>query len=280
MKTRLTACFVLTFVLCLSVAEADSITFAFEGQITSVDPYLAGAFPEGGTISGYYTFDSTTPDAASSSDNIGLYLDPITAVSFQTEAYTYAGAGEESYIEIYNDDDEFSDTYDVQVEYLIGGTNIGSLKPYFLEVKEICYTLDLLTTDALPLEPPGIVETAGISLVFRDDNNSTNHWVICTLTSLTLAYPTEDMLVELGGDIEEGVALGTIEAQMAVSLMSKINAASAALARDNPNDAKVAMNDLKALINQVEAQTDKKIDPDTADAIIEQANAIIAALGG
>jgi hypothetical protein len=40
------------------------------------------------------------------------------------------------------------------------------------------------------------------------------------------------------------------------------------------------MNDMKALINQVEAQTDKKITPETAAEIIQQANATIAALGG
>ncbi len=51
-------------------------------------------------------------------------------------------------------------------------------------------------------------------------------------------------------------------------------------ARGTPNAAKVAMNDLKALINQMEAQTDKKIDPDTAAEIIERAERIIAQLGG
>ena len=53
----------------------------------------------------------------------------------------------------------------------------------------------------------------------------------------------------------------------------------AALDRDNRNDAKVAMNDLKALVNQVEAQTDKKITPEVAAEIIQRANAIIAVLG-
>jgi hypothetical protein len=40
------------------------------------------------------------------------------------------------------------------------------------------------------------------------------------------------------------------------------------------------MNDMKALINHVEAQTDKKIKPEAAAEIIQKANAIIAALGG
>jgi hypothetical protein len=90
----------------------------------------------------------------------------------------------------------------------------------------------------------------------------------------------EAMLANLRAYIVEQVGLGNIDAEMETSLLSKVDAAIAALARDNPNDAKVAMNDLKALVNQVEAQTDKKITPETAAEIIQRANAIIAVLGG
>jgi len=88
----------------------------------------------------------------------------------------------------------------------------------------------------------------------------------------------ETMLAKLRAYIQQQVALG-IDAEMEVSLLAKVDAAIAALARGNANDAKVAMNDLKALVNQVEAQTDKKITPDVAKEIIDRANAIIAALG-
>ncbi|MHC4732867.1 MAG: hypothetical protein ACYTDW_00210 [Planctomycetota bacterium] len=54
------------------------------------------------------------------------------------------------------------------------------------------------------------------------------------------------------------VAAGNIDIELENSLLAKIGAALSALDRGNPNDAKVAMNDLKALLNQVEAQTDKK----------------------
>ena len=47
---------------------------------------------------------------------------------------------------------------------------------------------------------------------------------------------------------------------------------------NNTNAAKVAMNNLKALINHVEAQIDKKITPAAAAEIIQQTNAIMAAL--
>jgi len=95
-----------------------------------------------------------------------------------------------------------------------------------------------------------------------------------------LAATPEMMLAGLALFIMDEVDAGNIDAEMEGSLLAKINAALAALDRDNPNDAKVAMNDLKALVNQVEAQTDKKITPETAAEIIQRANDIIADLGG
>jgi PKD repeat protein len=76
------------------------------------------------------------------------------------------------------------------------------------------------------------------------------------------------------------VASGQIAAELESSLLAKVDAAIAAPARGNPNDAKAAMGGLKALVNQVEAQTDNKIDPATAAEIIRRANQVIAALGG
>jgi Concanavalin A-like lectin/glucanases superfamily len=89
-----------------------------------------------------------------------------------------------------------------------------------------------------------------------------------------------DMLADLALYIEAEVVSGNIAAELENGLLAKVGAALAALERGNPNDAKVAMNNLKALINQVEAQTDKKIAPETAAEIIEQASDIIAAVGG
>ncbi len=80
--------------------------------------------------------------------------------------------------------------------------------------------------------------------------------------------------------ISYSVASGDIAPEMQTSLLAKINAAIAALVRGNANASKVAMNDLKALVNQVEAQTDKKITPAVATEIITRANRIILALGG
>jgi hypothetical protein len=88
------------------------------------------------------------------------------------------------------------------------------------------------------------------------------------------------MLAETALFIMDEVDSGNIAPELEGSLLAKINAALAALDRGNPNDAKVAMNDLKALINQIEAQVNKKITPEAAAEIIDRTNAIIAELAG
>jgi hypothetical protein len=95
--------------------------------------------------------------------------------------------------------------------------------------------------------------------------------------ALELAMP-ETMLAGLALFIMDEVDAGNIDTELERSLLVKVNAALAALDRGNPNDAKVAMNDLKALINQVEAQVGKKITPEVAAEVIQRANAIMAAL--
>lgn len=90
----------------------------------------------------------------------------------------------------------------------------------------------------------------------------------------------EVMLPETVLFIMDEVDLGDIAPEIEGSLLVKIDAALAALYRDNANDAKVSMNDLKALINQVNAQTNKKITPEVASVIIQRVNVIIATLGG
>ena len=95
-----------------------------------------------------------------------------------------------------------------------------------------------------------------------------------------LGRTLEEMLAELDTQILTEVSLGSIDVELERPLLAKVDAASAALARGNKNAAKVAMNNLKALINQVEAQIDKKITSDAAEIIIDSANDIIAALSG
>jgi hypothetical protein len=99
-------------------------------------------------------------------------------------------------------------------------------------------------------------------------------------TITVIPGPPMNQLDNLSKYVQYQVLAGTIEAEMEMSLLAKAYAARDALLRGNPNDAKVAMNNLKALVSQVEAQTDKKIMPAAAAEIIIRANQIIIDLGG
>ena len=105
---------------------------------------------------------------------------------------------------------------------------------------------------------------------------ATGEWHACMWRPVT----PETMLAESRTFILVEMAVGGIDAELEVSLLAKVDAAAAALARGNANDAEVAMNDLKALVNQVQAQADKKITAEVAAEIVQRANQIIAALGG
>ena len=108
-------------------------------------------------------------------------------------------------------------------------------------------------------------------------------WFGISINAITLQVSGESpegMLAGLALFIMDEVDSENIDPKLERSLLAKVNAAISALDKDNPNAAKVAMNNLKALINHVKAQTGKKITADTAAAIIAAANQIIAALGG
>lgn len=106
---------------------------------------------------------------------------------------------------------------------------------------------------------------------------------ISTASFLVTVLGPTGTLDKLASDIMNAPAdpatLGGMAPGIKDSLLAKLNAALAALARGNKNDAKVVMNDLKALVNEVQAQTDKSISPGAAAAITAAANRLIGMLG-
>ena len=112
--------------------------------------------------------------------------------------------------------------------------------------------------------------------------------------TVTLAAPgggsPEQLLSDLGiyildqvdqyqEPIPPDIELIGIAPKLEVSLLSKVNAALAALEKGNPNNTKVVMNKMKALVNQVSAQTDKKVSEEAGEVIIGSATAIADSLG-
>ena len=53
-------------------AVADPVTFLFTGNVTGVDPALAGTFDTTQTLSGFYTFESTLADSIPADPTVGL----------------------------------------------------------------------------------------------------------------------------------------------------------------------------------------------------------------
>lgn len=122
--------------------------------------------------------------------------------------------------------------------------------------------------------------TVGIRTVTWRATDSAGNTAVAQQTVTVIPGPPLNQLDNLAEYIQYQVLAGTIEEEIVTSLLAKVYAARDALLQGNPNAAKVAMSELKALVNQVEAQTDKKILPAAADEIIARANQIILALGG
>lgn len=119
-----------------------------------------------------------------------------------------------------------------------------------------------------------ISESGVIVGTYRTDSGKERACIWIPATTATVQMVAETALL-----IMDKVDAGNIDPELEASLLAKVEAAISALEKGNSNDAKVAMTDLKALINQVEAQTDKKITTEVAAEIIQSANDIIAALG-
>lgn len=135
--------------------------------------------------------------------------------------------------------------------------------------------------DTVPVHIGGTQEGWTRFLGRIDDARIYNHGLtqqeVQTVVNSSPDGPT--MLTETALFIMDQVDVGNIAPELEESLLAKIDAALAALGRDNRNAAMVAMNDLRALVNQVEAQTNKKITADVAAEIIRRANAMIVDLG-
>ena len=151
-------------------------------------------------------------------------------------------------------------------------------------------TFDIPNASGFVLAPVSIVpsttlvvgtQTTFFRIRFNEEVYGMHSWTVqLRIDDVELSADPELMLARLRAYILEQVSISNINLDLEGGLLDKVDAASETLARGNPNSAKTAMNNMKALINQVEAQTDKKIEADAAAAIIEIANQIITALGG
>jgi PEP-CTERM motif len=186
------ACVAVALVPAASPAEAALITFKFEGLVVGTD-YQDGfaLFPgasAGSPFSGFFVFDSTTPDT-NPDPNIGNYQQTVGAFAFslagKTIAFDTAGV-----VGIPIDP---RSTYPILVEPrrydIAGGTIVdvaGETSSITVGVELLAFE-DVLTTDALPLTPPNLADFTITSAAFNFSSLDTTTNVRGGLTSFTLA---------------------------------------------------------------------------------------------
>lgn len=140
-----------------SPAWAYQVTFSFETTVVSLDPELSGTFSVGQTFSGWYTFESLTPDA-NESPNRGWYNGAITALSVTVGNYTATATYGD--IHVWNDRLYVGDSYVVTAlnvltgpNVVLTGANIAELPPHRLLIG-MNGGYNHFDSDALPVTPP------------------------------------------------------------------------------------------------------------------------------
>lgn len=126
--------------------------FFFEARITVVDDPLEDYFSIGDTISGYYTFDSETPDEHPGS---GTYTDAITDLLFAVGVY-YTGESRRGDILVLNNSGAigYIDAYFAKGDF--SGPSVGVYAPVDFGIYLYDHDGDIFSSVALPLVPPDL----------------------------------------------------------------------------------------------------------------------------
>jgi hypothetical protein len=198
---------VLTIIIISFCAKAELITIGFSGLVDSVgDEYnlLEGAVQSGNSISGFYIYDSDTPDSESDNVNFGFYehwTSPygmtimIGDLTFQTDSTNVDFA-----IGLRDNYNSSADFYTV--------TSLNNLElDDGLSIDTLHWQLDdhlgtALSSDILPLTPPDLSKwqtnalsimggsypfpSPGEKTLFDIDGHVTDVWLVPELATLLL----------------------------------------------------------------------------------------------
>jgi hypothetical protein len=162
----------------MSGVTAIPITFDFTATVTSINPALAGFFTLNETLTGSYTFESTTPGLI-----LGSTADypAITAFSVTGSGFSGSWTGGDIFVQ----DAPLDDEYSAEGRTGFSGTNagLGVLPTAGLFLFDNTGTM--LSNILLPLTPPGLPGGAefGIDYLLGPE---TRVDLGATLTSLTL----------------------------------------------------------------------------------------------
>jgi len=208
------------FFLSTTSVIASPIRFNFTGDVTSVNPDTNSpttfegefntTFNTSQKLSGFFIFDSTTPDTNTNIGDPDLATYVLTDISFTIGSYTGGASLFSTYnqIQIINataGNGFFGDLYNPHISSPIG-LEIASVSPEFFDIDFInTTTKTALTDDSLPLAPPLLssFDSTTWSLTFNEPNtegSAFRHIVSGTITSLTtnVPEPSSILLVGLG----------------------------------------------------------------------------------
>jgi len=159
--------------------------FFFEARITVVDDPLEDYFSIGDTISGYYTFDSETPNEHPGGST-GTYMDAIIDLLFTVGGYT--GVSNRGDISVLSNSGAigYIDAYFVKGDF--SGPSVGVYAPVDFGIFLYDHDGDIFSSVALPLVPPDLSDCDDqiVSITFREPGGS---WAFVRgkVTSLVLA---------------------------------------------------------------------------------------------
>jgi hypothetical protein len=139
--------------------EASLITFDFSGQIqyvvSSATADLSGTFNTSQTISGSYTFESTTSDNLPLDIVWGYYPGALQALTFTINGYNGSlESGLNGIVVVNNYPDTSTDEYIVSGP--IAGANVAGLEPNSFSLSLVDFNMTAFSNDSLPLTPPAL----------------------------------------------------------------------------------------------------------------------------
>lgn len=180
------------------VSFAIPITFNFTGQISNVDADIASGFTVGGTISGSYTFESTTPaDGNIVIPYYNLFSNAITSFAINASGFNATGAGGQISVadnQAIAQGGQYQDKY--SAFFAAAGATAPDINGYWFVGANLHAFTDFgpisaaITGTDLPLVPPALADfdTSIIQIHYRTQARQQN--VLASLTSLTLAPPS------------------------------------------------------------------------------------------
>ena len=205
-------CILALAILFMPSAEAAQVTFNYNGIFSGQTGFTSPAVNfSGATITGSYTFESTTPDGNIPSTAIGQYTDTLTNLSGQVTygggSFSFVYGASDGNITVWNDNpsgSNFRDSYEVRAG---GGDGVfdNDLPNYsmvafiFQMISSSTSSLPYITSDALPLVPPALFDTPTIGLTFVNAAGAASK-VDFQVTSLT-PVPEPGTMMLLGSGL-------------------------------------------------------------------------------